>query len=121
MREKVSVQDLEGADLALWAARAQGVEERKGIKLYASGPCLYRDTGPGGEPFPFRPDSNLGDSAILIQELTQAGILTLFGHGAQFEAQGFGHVGYTGTLSAALTRCYIAWKLGQDFTATPTN
>ena len=121
MREKVSIQDLQGADLALWAARAQGIEERKKIKLYASGPCLYRDTGPGGEPFPFRPDSHLGDSAILIQEMTQAGILTLFGHGAQFEAQGFGHVGFTGAPSEALTRCYIAWKLGMDFTATPTN
>ena len=87
MREKVSIQDLEGADLALWAARAQGVEERKSIKLYASGPCLYRDTGPGGERFPFRPDSNLGDSAILIQEMTQAGILTLFGQARSSRAK----------------------------------
>lgn len=121
MRKKVSIQDLKDADLALWAARAHGIEEQMDIKLYASGPCLYRDTGPGGAPFAFRPDSDLGDSAILIQEMTQAGILTLFGHGAQFEAQGFGHVGFTGAPAAALTRCYIAWKLGQDFTATPTN
>jgi hypothetical protein len=121
MREKVSIQDLEGADLALWAARAQGIEERKGIKLYASGPCLYRDTGPDGEPFPFRPDSHLGDAAILIHEMSGGGILTIFAHGAQFEAEGFGHVGFSGSSPAALTRCYIAWKLGQNFTATPTN
>jgi len=121
MPEKSSIQDLQGADLALWAARAQGIEERKQIKLYASGPCLYRDTGPGGEPFPFRPDSHLGDAAILIHEMSGAGILTLFAHGAQFEAKGFGHVGFSGLAPAALTRCYIAWKLGQDFTATPTN
>lgn len=121
MREKVSIQDLQGADLALWAARAQGIEDRRKIKLYASGPCLYRDTGPGGEPFPFRPDSDLGDANILIHEMSGAGILTLFAHGAQFEAEGFGHVGFSGGACTALTRCYIAWKLGQDFTAIPTN
>ncbi|VVN70832.1 hypothetical protein PS718_00416 [Pseudomonas fluorescens] len=121
MREKVSIQDLKDADLALWAARAQGIEERMKIKLYASGPCLYRDTGSGGAPFAFRPDSDLGDTAILIQEMAAAGILTIFAHGAQFESNGFGHVGFTGSVPTALTRCYIAWKLGQDFTATPTN
>ncbi|WP_413791812.1 MULTISPECIES: hypothetical protein [unclassified Pseudomonas] len=121
MREKSSIQVLRGADLALWAARAQGIEERRQIKLYASGPCLYRDTGPGGEPFPFRPDSHLGEAGILIQEMAEAGILTLFAHGAQFEAKEFGHVGFSGSPPEALTRCYIAWKLGMDFTATPTN
>ncbi|MCL6701287.1 hypothetical protein [Pseudomonas sp. T1.Ur] len=78
MPEKKSIQDLHGADLTLWAARAQGIGDRKRIKLYASGPCLYRDTGPGGEPFPFRPDSHLGDTAVLIHEMAEVGILTLF-------------------------------------------
>ncbi|MGY2416735.1 hypothetical protein HX787_10750 [Pseudomonas tolaasii] len=47
--------------------------------------------------------------------------MTIFAHGAQFEAKGFGHVGFTGSPSEALTRCYLAWKLGMQFMATPTN
>ena len=120
MSEKRPIVDLCGADLALWAARAQGVEARLGVKLYASGPCLYRDTGPGGEPFAFRPDSTLSDAAILISEMSEAGTLTLFAHGAQFKADGFGHVGFSGGVTAGLTRCYIAWKLGVEFEAVAT-
>ncbi|WP_019334981.1 hypothetical protein [Pseudomonas syringae] len=46
--------------------------------------------------------------------------LTLFAHGAQFKADGFGHVGFSGGVTAGLTRCYIAWKLGVEFEAVAT-
>lgn len=118
MSSKIELADLSGADLALWAARAMGIEKQRGITLFASNGCLYRDLGQGAAPYPFRPDSSLDDCMKMIREMTEAGILTLFNHGAQFEADGFGHVGYSASTTTALTRCYIAWKLGMDFAAS---
>lgn len=115
MSTKIELMDLSGVDLALWAARALGIEKDGGISLFASNGCLYRDLGNGLVPFPFRPDSSMDDCAAMISQMTAAGTLTLFNHGAQFEASGFGHVGHSGNVTTALTRCYIAWKLGSNF------
>lgn len=117
MSNKIELSALRGADLALWAARALGIEKARGITLFASNGCLYRDLGEGAAPYPFRPDSSLEDCMGMISEMTEAGTLTLFSHGAQFEAQDFGHVGHSDGVTTALTRCYVAWKLGMDFSA----
>lgn len=121
MSKKTAIAELEGADLALWAARANGLEERIGIKLYATGPCLYRDTGPGGAPFAFRPDSSLQDATPLIYEMAEAGELTLRETGAVLYVDGSGLFEFGGGVTRGLTRCYLAWKLGADFTADATN
>lgn len=59
MMKILRIDDLEGAALALQIARIEGIEEQYGVKLYASGPCLYAETPQGGgEPFAYRPDDN---------------------------------------------------------------
>lgn len=101
-----------GTTLALWAARAMGLEEQKGIKLIASDSCLYKEVGEGAVPFAFRPDSNLTDAVPLIAEMSKAGTLTLTNNGAQFESPEYGHVGFSDVSTpTAICRCYIAWKM----------
>jgi hypothetical protein len=112
---KIVVRELQGAELALWAARANGRETRENIKLYAAGPCLYRDLGRGATPYHFRPDSNLEDAASLIGEMTQAGELRLDARGATLSVPGWGTIGFEGRPAEAATRCYVAWKLGDEF------
>lgn len=64
------VEDLEGAELALWVAKAEKIEEQQGIKLYESGDCLYKETAyGGGEPFPYRPDCNWTYGGPIVERL----------------------------------------------------
>lgn len=64
----MKVAELTGADLALWVARLEGIEERDGVKLYASGGCLYRETQwGGGEPYDYRPDSRWSAGGPIIE------------------------------------------------------
>lgn len=115
--KRIIVKDLQGAELALWAARANGVEERNNIKLYAAGPCLYRDLGRGATPYNFRPDSDLSEAASLIDEMVKAGELRLDAQGASLTVPGWGTIGFLGRAAVAATRCYVAWKLGEEFEA----
>ncbi len=114
---KIVVSELKGSALALWAARANGQETRKNIKLFAEGTCLYRDLGNGAKPYPFRPDSHFVDTASLIYEMMLAGAIRLEATGAALSVPGWGSIGFEGTPMEAATRCYVAWKLGEEFEA----
>jgi len=111
--KKIEVKELKGAQLALWAARANGHETRENIKLFTDGTCLYRDLGSGATPYPFRPDSNFDDTAGLVYEMMHAGAIHLDATGAALSVPGWGTIGYEGCPIEAATRCYVAWKLGE--------
>ncbi|WP_455233585.1 hypothetical protein [Geopseudomonas aromaticivorans] len=114
---RISVATLEGAELALWAARAAGVDKRRKVVLYVSGPCLYRDLGQGAEPFPYRPDSTLRDAADLLWEMSEAGEISFSKTGAKLSIPGHGLIAFDGRAPEAITRCYVAWKMGGEFDA----
>lgn len=89
----IKVCDLAGAQLALWVARAEGIEQALGVKLYASGPCLYKETPwGGGEPFDYRPDSRWAHGGPIL-ERECIGVMPAFEGGELFWIAGHRDVG----------------------------
>jgi hypothetical protein len=119
----VRVLDLRGAQLAYWVAQAEELEQQRGVKLYAAGPCLYRDSGMGGGvPFHYRPDSD-GSVAAAIIERERIGVRPQDAGGdfigvpqttphwlARHPSRNVNEIGST-MLEAAM-RAYVAAKFG---------
>lgn len=121
--------ELTGALLALWVARAEGIEEKRGIKLYASGPCLYKETQwGGGEPFPYRPDCDWehGGPIIEREKLYLRDPDPMARHvdssldnkweaaKANHATRMYEHHQYGKTALLAAMRCYVASKFGEE-------
>lgn len=114
MPQTIPLDRLDGPRLALWAAKAARIEQQQSIQLFADNSGLYRKIGAGALPYFYRPDLESRDTELLIAEMKQAGGLFVSAEGATFKAEGFGEVTFSGTQAVAVTRCYIAWKLGKD-------
>ncbi|AJG19050.1 phage protein NinX family protein [Cupriavidus basilensis] len=118
----MKVADLEGALLALWVAKAEGIEQPLGVKLYASGPCLYKETPwGGGEPFDFRPDSRWAHGGPIIDR-ENIGTMPFFEGGARYwmAAHASAHRGMKGnTPLIAAMRVYVASKFGEEIPEVP--
>lgn len=112
----MKVNELSGALLALWVARAEGIEERENVKLYASGPCLYKESGHGGgEPYEYRPDSRHAHGGpILDREHISTLYMESVGEWRASHPRRRGKSCGGPTMLVAGMRAHVASKYGQD-------
>lgn len=109
------VSDLEGAELALWVAKAEGVADKHN-GLHVKGGWLCEATPDGGSyPIDYRPDTDWSIGGPIMEREGIARMPIVGGRGwwaeLHVEDKEIGHSGDRELVAGM--RCYVAYRFGE--------